>query len=137
MAILGVLALMAIPAYSKIKDTARAARAVGEIHGIEQAVYAFTIDKGRLPTDAEYQSGIGQGTLVDPWGNAYVYHMVNGGTGRPGDLGENLNDDFDLYSSGADGTSDPSAPISDPQNLDDVVRAGDGGYIGLGKNYAF
>src|SRR6202163_3653060 len=45
MAILGILAFMAIPAYSQIKDKAREVRAMEEIRGLEKSINAFTIDK--------------------------------------------------------------------------------------------
>ena len=44
-----------------------------------------------------------------------------------------LNSDFDLYSMGADGQS--VAPITTKVSQDDIIRANDGGYIGLARNY--
>ena len=44
-----------------------------------------------------------------------------------------LNSDFDLYSLGPDGISALALPAAPSQ--DDVVRAANGAYIGLGANY--
>ena len=44
-----------------------------------------------------------------------------------------LNSDFDLYSLGPDGESSLALPAAPSQ--DDVVRAANGAYIGLGVNY--
>jgi general secretion pathway protein G len=44
-----------------------------------------------------------------------------------------LNDDFDLYSIGADGRSRPA--ITHPDSLDDVVRGANGAFVGLARNY--
>lgn len=44
-----------------------------------------------------------------------------------------LNSDFDVYSMGKD--RDTVAPLSPPKSHDDVLRASDGGFYGLGKNF--
>jgi general secretion pathway protein G len=44
-----------------------------------------------------------------------------------------LNTDFDLYSLGPDGVSALALPAA--PSHDDVVRAGNGAYIGLAVNY--
>jgi general secretion pathway protein G len=44
-----------------------------------------------------------------------------------------INSDYDLYSEGKDGNSAP--PLGAAQSLDDVVRANDGGYVGLAANF--
>ncbi|MDH4073829.1 MAG: prepilin-type cleavage/methylation domain-containing protein, partial [Gammaproteobacteria bacterium] len=44
-----------------------------------------------------------------------------------------LNTDFDLYSAGADGES--AGPLSATKSRDDIVRANNGAFIGLGENY--
>ena len=127
-AILGVLILIAIPAYSKLKDLAREVRAMEEIRGIEKAINSYYIDKGSLPPDlASLQTSI----PVDPWGNAYQYQRSSDGSPRLGmfDAMTPLNDDYDLYSKGADGKS--VASIEDPVSLDDIIRSGDGGFVGM------
>jgi general secretion pathway protein G len=44
-----------------------------------------------------------------------------------------INSDFDLYSMGADGESLP--PLQNPRSRDDIIRAGNGAYIGLAELY--
>ena len=44
-----------------------------------------------------------------------------------------LNGDYDLYSMGADGETKKT--LSAPASYDDVIRALNGGYIGLASNF--
>jgi general secretion pathway protein G len=44
-----------------------------------------------------------------------------------------LNSDYDLYSSGPDGES--RSPLTAAPSRDDIVRANNGGYIGLAGEY--
>ena len=44
-----------------------------------------------------------------------------------------INTDFDLYSMGPDGKS--VAPLTAAFSQDDVVRANDGSFIGVAKDY--
>ena len=126
MAILGVLALMALPAYGAIKDKVRNVRAVEEIRGIEKTITAFSIDRGGTFPTSFTDLGIAP---IDPWGNAYEYHLVteSGYTARS-DVGR-LNDDYDLFSHGADGRTDPV--VTNTDGMDDILRTGDGGYVGV------
>ena len=44
-----------------------------------------------------------------------------------------VNSDYDLYSMGADG--DSQTPFTAEASQDDIVRCGNGSYIGLVSNY--
>ena len=44
-----------------------------------------------------------------------------------------INSDFDLYSMGRDRQS--AGPLTSGPSKDDIVRASDGGFIGLGRDY--
>jgi general secretion pathway protein G len=44
-----------------------------------------------------------------------------------------LNTDYDLYSMGKDGQT--QAPLTSSVSDDDVIRANDGGYVGLAEQY--
>jgi len=127
-AILGVLALMAIPAYNSYVNSSKIARAEGDIRTMENDITAYLVDRGTLPTSL---NDIGRGTLRDPWGNPYEYYnFAVGGKTPLQDLAlEDLNVEYDLYSKGKDGAS--SADYSDPSSLDDIVRSNDGGDIGI------
>jgi general secretion pathway protein G len=126
-AIIGILATMAIPAYSRIQDIARQVRAVEEIRVIEKSVYAVSIDKGGA-TLADL-TGTGQENLRDPWGNLYVYHPIAPAPDPVARffLTTTLNTDFDLYSKGPNGGTDPDITLA--VSLDDIVRTGDGGAV--------
>ena len=95
------------------------------------------IDYGRLPTDL---TEIGEPNATDPWGRPYEYTLIFGldKTEIEGKLRKDrflipLNTDFDLYSIGKDGMS--AAPLTAEESWDDIVRANNGGYIGLGHKY--
>jgi general secretion pathway protein G len=126
-AIIGILATMAIPAYSRIQNIARQVRSVEEIRVIEKSVYAVSIDKGGgIPGNL---IGTGQEALRDPWGNLYVYRPIAGGSDPLARyyLTTQLNSDFDLYSTGPNGATD--ADIETNNSKDDIVRTGDGGSV--------
>jgi general secretion pathway protein G len=135
MAILGVLAMLAIPTYGQIKDKAREARATVEIRDTEKALTAFSIDRGGVFPDSLTDAAIiQQVTQNDPWGTPYAYANLNPGgvpvIGRLDDLGLlPLNTDFDLYSDGLDRSTLPDT--REDASLNDIVRAGNGGYVGL------
>jgi general secretion pathway protein G len=44
-----------------------------------------------------------------------------------------INTDFDLYSVGPDGNTQP--PLTAPVSRDDIVRANDGRFIGKAEDY--
>lgn len=57
-------------------------------------------------------------TLVDPWGNEYCYRTAMPSAGTTPNAAT-LNPDFDLWSMGKDGKTNPVNP-SDKVNLDDI-----------------
>jgi len=131
--ILGVLALMAIPTYTKIKDVARETRAMEEIRGFEGTINAFAADRGVLP---DTLADVNLDKVLDPWGNPYVYaNIIKGDAGRRSIATEMANTDFDLYSHGMDSQTDLTADFDGTTNKDDIVRAGEGAYVGLGRNF--
>jgi general secretion pathway protein G len=73
---------------------------------------------------------------LDPWGRPYVYLRIessNRGEWRKDRFLNPLNSDYDLYSMGPDGRSRP--PLTAAMSRDDVVRAGDGAYVGRAEDY--
>jgi len=126
-AILGVLALLAFPAYDQIKNKAREVTCMTEIRDLERIISAYVIDKGAINPGNWVQLGIA--TPVDPWGHAYEYKVP-----FRKDV-TFINGDYDLYSNGADGVS--AQDIDDANSLDDLVRSGDGGFVGLVSNMLF
>lgn len=132
-AIVGILASIAIPAYEDYKERARVYQAVTDIGAMSTLIEASYQDNRYYP---ETLGDIGLAAKIDPWGSPYEYlNLVkngNGGARRDKNLNP-LNSDFDLYSKGKDKKT--KLPISQKDSLDDVLRANDGRFINLAKNY--
>jgi general secretion pathway protein G len=133
--VMGTLAALAVPRTHEVLHRAQVARAASDIRAIEIDLFDFWSDQERLPTSL---TEIGRAGLQDPWGNTYVYTRIAGATGGLGGLRKDrflvpLNSDFDLYSRGRDGQSSP--PLTAAASKDDVIRANDGGYVGLAEEY--
>lgn len=144
-AVLGVLTTMAVPAFKDMTNKATIGKAKTEIRLIEKAIIAYAIDRNRLP---DQLSDVGaEANILDPWKHSYQYYNIGTGTGSPGPrytcwkiIEPNLNDDFDLYSLGADGATTPGHVIPDPtlaQNAssDDIVRTDNGSNVELARDY--
>jgi prepilin-type N-terminal cleavage/methylation domain-containing protein len=132
-AILGVLALMALPALTDFKTKVRVSRCADEIRTIEKDIIAFAAENGHYPANL---TEIKRNTLMDPWGHQFIYTPGGGYLDRDGV--SLLNDDsFDLYSKGEDGITDGAGDLSsDPgPSMDDVVRGGNGSEVALGSDY--
>lgn len=133
MAIVGVLAKIAIPAYADYREKARVTLAVQDIAMISVKIKMYWDDSRAYP---ENLADIGLATKLDPWEHPYRYLNLdkkgNGGARRDHNLNP-LNSDFDLYSAGKDNKT--KLPITQKDSLDDVLRANDGKFIDLAKNY--
>jgi general secretion pathway protein G len=132
-AIIGTLAAIAIPNYLGFREKANITRAISDLKGIEGAIQAFMYNNNRLPNTL-LEAGLGN--PVDPWGKAYVYYPVDSVPFAKLRKDKSLvpvNTDYDLYSMGADGNS--MAPFTAKASHDDIVRANNGSFIGLAKNY--
>lgn len=131
-----LMAALAIPAYSGVIERARVKRAIGDIGSINVKIEEYQIKNGhQLPAsldDLTFDIGL------DPWDQPYEYLNIQaagpgkGGLRKDGKLNP-LNTDYDLYSIGADG--DTAGPLSAKSSRDDIVRANNGSYIGLGEDY--
>ena len=130
-AILGVLAVMGIPVYESLVVNTRSSSAVLEIRGIEKSVIASAADNSSYPVSL---ASLGLGGLLDPWGNSYQYANFANGDPQKIDFFTNpLNTEFDIYSRGPDGLT--NVDITHVDSLDDVVLAGDGGWVGKASNF--
>ncbi len=69
-AILGVTAVVALPAYANYRERARIVQAVIDIKGIEAQIQRYGLENRALPDSL---SDVGQGGMLDPWGNPYQY----------------------------------------------------------------
>jgi general secretion pathway protein G len=131
MSLIGILASIAIPTFEDLRGRAQVANAVGEISALQQDINEFRILNNRLPTNL---AEVGRSTELDPWGRAYVFLSHFGAAEaekRKDQFLVTVNGDFDLYSLGPDGVTDVA--FSAAAASDDVVRANDGGFIGLAE----
>jgi general secretion pathway protein G len=140
-AIIGTLLALMVPSYTNVLEKSRINRAVTEIVTISRALDEFLMDNGTLPaTLDELVQNSKPLDLIDPWGNLYEYLVILGkkksdiqGKWRKDRFLVPLNSDYDLYSMGKDGQS--SAPLTAQASYDDIVRANDGGFVGLAHKY--
>jgi general secretion pathway protein G len=133
-AIIGILAAQAVPAYQAYIERVRVSLAITDIREIALKLRTYYEDENIYPASL---ASIGAGGQLDPWGRPYEYLNLttkkgNGGARRDKNLNP-LNSDFDLYSSGKNGKS--KLPISQKDSLDDVLRANDGAFIDLASKY--
>ena len=134
--IAALLVALAVPAYDNFIERARVARAVGDIGSISLAIDAFELrNNGAIPLTLDQ---LPIEIPEDPWGRPYQYFNIiaagpgKGGFRKDGKLNP-LNTDYDLYSAGRDGET--KGPLSAKASRDDIVRANNGAYIGLGEDY--
>jgi len=139
-AILGILASLAIPAYTEYKNMAKVSRAISEIRSIMDQIAYYQSDKINLPPQlTDLPTGI---AINDPWGNPYTYTILtnaNIGSAYKDSAGNPLNSIgcYDIYSKGADGQSTYEL-IDDAANhtsMDDIVAGADDSIVELGSRY--
>jgi general secretion pathway protein G len=134
--IASLLLSIAVPAYDRFADRAKVARAIGDIGSISIEIGKFQLrNNNALP---ETLDELGIDIPPDPWGTPYAYLNIatagagNGALRKDKNLSP-LNTDFDLYSLGEDRES--KGPLSAQESRDDIVRANNGAFIGLGEDY--
>jgi general secretion pathway protein G len=131
--IIGVLAAIALPSYQGMRERAQIAAAIGEIRTLQQEITEFQFLNDRFPTSL---SEVGSAGGLDPWGRPYAYLDHSGATPaqkRKDRFLVPVNSDYDLYSLGPDGLSRP--PFAVPDSRDDIVRANNGGFVGLASAF--
>ncbi len=129
--IIGTLSTMVAPSIQRARENALLAAAVSEIRVIEAELMIYREINFAYPVSL---AAIERAGMVDPWGFPYVYAVVTGpGGARKDKFMVPLNTDYDLYSVGADGES--VAPLSAKKSKDDVIRALNGGFVGLASNF--
>lgn len=133
-AIVGILATIALPAYERYRERIRVFQAVSDIGAIGTLVYKFAHDDGVFPASL---ANVGADAMRDPWGNQYQYvnheDRRSRGQWRKDKNIVPINNDFDVFSMGKDGSSVP--PLTAKPSRDDIVRANDGRFIGLASEY--
>ncbi len=135
--IVATLAGIAAPIFGTYIDKARSQKAVADIRTTLQAgITLYEFSNNMLPVSL---ADINRGGILDPWGRTYEYlNFAAAGPNWKGMARKEmaqvpLNTDYDLYSMGKDGRS--STPLTANMSRDDVIRANNGGYIGLASDY--
>ena len=127
-----IMASIALPAYTGYMTRARVAVAVGDIGRISLQLYRWQLSTRSFPATL-VEAGL---DADDPWGKPYQYLPIAGANRGALRKDRNLvpiNTDFDLYSMGPDGKS--ALPLTAAFSQDDVVRANDGSFVGVAKDY--
>ena len=134
--IAALLVSLAVPAYDVFAQRAKVSGAIGDIGKLSLAIEHYRLNNNdRIPLSL---AELGVAVPLDPWGRSYQFLNIpaagpgKGALRKDGKLNP-LNTDFDLYSLGKDGES--AGPLSAEESRDDVVRANNGSFIGLGEDY--
>jgi len=134
-AIICILASIANMAYQYYILKGQNSAAIAHVRVLESEIASYMSDWGSFPMDL---SQVPSGNKRDPWGHRYQYLNIendphwHGKCRRDRKLNP-LNTDFDLYSAGADGRT--KLPLTAKDSQDDIVRANNGSFVGLGANY--
>ena len=133
-AVIGLITAIAVPSYRAYAQRARVSVAIADISKIALAILQYDLQNNALPPDL---ATIGYGALLDPWGHPYYYLSFEGLKGNSGQRKDKnlvpINSQYDLYSAGADGKT--KAPLTAKDSQDDIIRANDGGFVGLASDY--
>ena len=131
-----LLVSVAIPSYDMFAQRARVTAAIGKIGELSLEIERYRLrNNDRLPLSL---AELGIEVPLDPWGRPYSYLNIQdmdpglNNARKDGKLNP-LNTDFDLFSTGRDGEF--AGPLSARSSRDDVVRANNGAFIGLGEDY--
>jgi general secretion pathway protein G len=120
--------------YETALQKARVAKAIGDIRAISNEIGSHQLFNKNLPLSL---ADVGMGNLLDPYGNPYEYLNFATAKGKGSFRKDRflvpINSDYDLYSKGQDG--DSVAPLTAAKSRDDIIRANDGGFIGLASQY--
>ncbi len=136
LAVFAVLTGIAIPFFGDKKYQAEVAVAVRDVGVLQYRIDKYYSDNNAYPTTLA-DLALDPSETVDPWGYPYQYinhALVNGNGHVRRDRNLNpLNADYDLYSVGRDGLT--KMPITQAESQDDVIRAGQGTYVGLASQF--
>lgn len=133
-ALLSTLIVVGIPLYTAYIEKARITRAEEDISNLQKEIQMYKLRKKVLPPKL---SDIRDADLMDPYGRPYQYHNFTVTDEKENRRKDRflvpLNAEFDLYSMGRDGESEPQ--ITAPKSHDDIVRANEGLYIGPASEF--
>ena len=125
--IIGTLSTMVAPSLQRAREQALVGKAIAEIRIISSELEIYIVIEFEPPVSL---AAIDRATLLDPWGNPYMYVKLTNGNGqaRKNKFQVPLNDDYDLGSAGPDGLS--KNPLTALDSKDDILRAWNGAFIG-------
>ena len=159
-AIMSVVSMISVSAYSGYVETTKVSEAISQIRILSFLIDDYALEYGEYP---ETLRDIGNENLKDPWGNPYSYfnlrssnhdndtdeyggehdsehdsehgsdHDTNIGAARKDGNLVPINTNYDICSFGKDGQS--KAPLRAKDSHDDIIYANDGGYIGLASEF--
>jgi general secretion pathway protein G len=132
-ALVGILSAIAVPSYQQWRVKTLSRQAGQDIAVLATAIKQYQVDERAYPANL---AAVGLSGKLDPWGRAYEYlpAPANGHGGQRKDKHLNpINTDFDLYSKGPDG--DTQVQLDHRDSVDDIVRANNGGFIGIAADY--
>lgn len=133
-ALLVTLVGTGIPLYAAYIEKARITKATEEISALQKEIQMYKLSKKVLPGRL---SAIRSADLVDPYGTPYQYHNFTNVHEKEKRRKDRflvpLNKEYDLYSMGKDGKSQP--PLTAKESYDDIVRANNGIYIGPASQF--
>lgn len=139
-AMIGTLTAIGIPVYANALDRAKVTKAIADIHAFDREIRVYHLFNGKPPATL---AAIGRANWRDPYGNPYEYLNISCDetTGkckapknhRKDKFFKPLNWDFDLYSKGKDGLTKDK--IDTKEGADDIIRAVNGGFVGLASEF--
>lgn len=134
--IAAALMSIAVPNYQAYVERTRRTTAIKDISEISMALERYRTIAGTFPDSL---NDLKIPLPLDPWGHAYRYLGIDvasppntGALRRDKNLNP-LNSDYDLYSMGPDGLTQKQ--LTAAKGRDDIVRAGNGGFIGLASEH--
>lgn len=131
-ALLAVGADAAVAGLSGQLEQARIEQARQEITQIREAIELYRTRHHELPSSL---TELGPNIPLDPWGHSYEYMNfdTSGTVGQRTYDGLPINSEYDLYSQGPDGRSDPNLKTETAR--DDIVSARDGTFVGSAADF--
>ena len=136
--IMGSLAALAAPNLVRVMDETKVLEAISEIRVMAATARDHKLVNGTYPNAFDE---FGLTDPLDPWGNKYEYLLIAGQfeVYPPGKKPRQdrflrpINRDFDIYSMGPD--AETADVLTDAASLDDIIRANDGGFVGIAEEY--
>ena len=132
--IIGTLSTMVAPSLQRARERAFVAVAMAEIRILSSELAIYIEIEFEPPVSL---AAIDRASLLDPWGNPYMYVKLAGtngnGAARKNKFQVPLNDDYDLGSAGPDGLS--KNPLTAKDSQDDIIRALNGAFVGPASNF--